>query len=301
MAASRTLVNTALRLTPRKRTAAAAAAVPLVATRFFNTPRPAAGAQPADPARPPHPEVPVAPAPPPPLKQTLSLADAIALRFRDYLPNATETYVAYDVTRELYLECARQAAYVDGEEFSESAKFWYDVCNRAPTFQSWSQVTILHMWMLMARMRALDKPRVKIWQQHFIDHFFYDAEDKMVKRYDIKRASERSGYMKDLFHQYRGMTAAFDEGLVKSDAILATALWRNIFDASEDVDIEAMATVTSYVRRALSKLGSVDDDVIMRGHVKFGLPLEERKVVEQKHHYLETIGDSTPVAETASS
>ncbi|KAA8893262.1 ubiquinol-cytochrome C chaperone-domain-containing protein [Sphaerosporella brunnea] len=286
--ASRTLVNTALRLTPRKMTAV----VPSVAIRFFNNATPASGVQPADPA-------PVAPAPPP-LKQTLSLADAIALRFRDYLPNATETYVAYDVTRELYLECACQAAYVDGEEFSESAKFWYDVCNRAPTFQSWSQVTILHMWMLMARMRALDKPRVKIWQQHFIDHFFYDAEDKMVKRYDIKRASERSGYMKDLFHQYRGMTAAFDEGLVKGDAILTTALWRNIFDASEDVDIEAMAIVTSYVRRALSKLGSVDDDVIMRGCVKFGLPLEERKVVKQKSHYLEKICGPTSVAETAS-
>jgi cytochrome b pre-mRNA-processing protein 3 len=269
----------------------------MVATRFFNAPSQSSAVPPADPAAPPHPDVPLAPAPPQ-LKQSLSLADAIALRFRDYLPNTTETYVAYDVTRDLYLECASQAAYVDGEPFSESAKFWYETCGRLPTFQSWSQVTILHMWMLMARMRALDKNRVKIWQQHFVDHFFYDAEDKMAKRYGITSSSQRSGYMKDLFHQYRGMTLAFDEGLVKGDAILATALWRNIFDASEDVDIEAMAMVTSYVRRAVSKLGTVDDEVILRGRVKFGLPLEERKVVKQKGHYLDKIEDSAPATET---
>ena len=83
-------------------------------------------------------------------------------------------------------------------------------------------------------MRALDKGRVKVWQQHFIDHFFYDAEEKMIKRYGIKRAGERTGYMKDLYHQYRGMTAAFDEGLMKGDAILATAIWRYVFLGNPD-------------------------------------------------------------------
>jgi cytochrome b pre-mRNA-processing protein 3 len=252
-----------------------------------------------DPGNPRNPDVPLAPSSPP-LKQSLSVADRIALRFRDYIPNTTETYVAYDVTRELYTECASQAAYADGAEFSDSAKFWYGTCARPPTFQSWSQVTILHMWILAARMRALDKGRVQIWQQHFIDHFFYDSEDKMVKRYDIKRAGERGGYMKDLFHQYRGMTAAFDQGLVKGDAVLATAIWRNIFNATEDVDIEVLAMVTSYVRRALSKLGAVDDDVVLSGRVKFGLPLEERKVVTQKTHYLDKVEGSTPAAKATS-
>jgi cytochrome b pre-mRNA-processing protein 3 len=75
-------------------------------------------------------------------------------------------------------------------------------------------VTVLHMWMIAARMRAIEKGRVSVWQQHFIDHFFYDSEDKMMKRYGIKSAGQRGGYMKDLYHQYRGMTAAFDEGLM---------------------------------------------------------------------------------------
>jgi cytochrome b pre-mRNA-processing protein 3 len=234
------------------------------------------------------------------LQQHLSIADRIALRFRDYLPSTTETYVAFDVTRGLYTECALQAAYAEGVDFSDSAKFWYETCNRPPTFQSWSQVTVLHMWMLAARMRALDKNRVKVWQQHFIDHFFYDSEDKMMKRYGIKRAGERSGYMKDLYHQYRGMTAAFDEGLFKGDAVLATAIWRNIFNAADDVNIEVLAMVTSHVRRVLSKLGSVDDEVVLTGRVKFGLPSEEKPVVRQKSHFLERVESSIPEKQTVS-
>ena len=180
---------------------------------------------PIDPTKPRHPGASLAPSTPS-LKQHLTLADRLALRFRNYLPNTTETYIAYDVTRELYTECGLQAAYTEGVDFSTSAKFWYQTCNRPPTFQSWYQVTVLHMWMIAARMRAIEKGRVSIWQQHFIDHFFYDSEDKMVKRYGIKSAGQRGGYMKDLYHQYRGMTAAFDEGLMMGDAVLATAIWR---------------------------------------------------------------------------
>ena len=278
--------------TPILRTAAAARLLHATTARLQGT------AVPADPGMPRNPSVPLAPSIPP---QALSLADKIALRFRDYLPQSTETYVAYDVTRDLYTECASQAAYADGVEYSESARFWYETCGRAPTFQGWSQVTMLHMWMLAARMRALDKTRVKIWQQHFIDHFFYDAEDKMVKRYKVMRAGQRTGYMKDLFHQYRGMTAAMDEGLMRGDAVLATAVWRNLFNASEDVDIELLALITSHIRRVLSKLGSVDDEIIYEGRIKFGLPLAEKDMVNRKSNFLESVeGEIPPAGETAS-
>lgn len=222
----------------------------------------------------------------PPRTPPQTLTDRIALKFRDYIPNTTETYVAYDVTRTLYAECAAQAAYTDGEEFTPSAQFWYQTCARPPTFQAWSQVTMLHMWMIAARLRALDRSRVKVWQQHFIDHFFYDAEDAMLKRYAVKRAGERAGYVKDLYHQYRGMMAAFDEGLVRGDAVLATALWRNVFNASDDVDVHALALVTSHVRRCLSRLGAIGDDVVLSGRVAFGLPLEEKTVVNERSRFL---------------
>ena len=64
---------------------------------------------------------------------------------------------------------------------------FYLECNRPKTFNSWAQVTILHMWAIMVRIRAFpDETVVKIWQQHFIDHFFFDAEEKMQFQYGVQ-------------------------------------------------------------------------------------------------------------------
>lgn len=59
------------------------------------------------------------------------------------------------------------------------------VCDRPKTFMSWAQVTVLHIWMLIVRIRAFEPNRVKTWQQHFVDHFFYDAEGKMIHTYKV--------------------------------------------------------------------------------------------------------------------
>ena len=57
-------------------------------------------------------------------------------------------------------------------------------CQRPHTFNSWAQVTMLHMWTLLVRFRAYpDKRKHDVWQQNFVDHFFYDAEEKMMKDY----------------------------------------------------------------------------------------------------------------------
>lgn len=57
------------------------------------------------------------------------------------------------------------------------------MCKREPTFSAWAQVTVLHMWMLIVRIRAFEPERVQSWQQHFIDHFFYDSEGKMINTF----------------------------------------------------------------------------------------------------------------------
>lgn len=37
------------------------------------------------------------------------------------------------------------------------------------------------------------------------------------------------GYMKDMLEQYHGSCAAYDEGLISGDPVLAAAVWRNVF------------------------------------------------------------------------
>lgn len=230
--------------------------------------------------------------------------NAAAEKLRSAAPETTETYAAYGVGKELYLECAKQAAYLTagkeakggipkdgliagleeeaaGQGLSEKAKFWYDECNRAQSFNSWASVTILHMWVLMTRFRAFpSESKAKIWKQHFVDHFFYDAEEMMHKQYKINSSSQRSKYLKDLFVQYRGMLAAYDEALARnSDAVLATAIWRNVFDGREDIDLKTLGLVTGYTRRLVSALDRLDDDVITRGKVTFGDPRREESIL----------------------
>ncbi|KAI5852659.1 ubiquinol-cytochrome C chaperone-domain-containing protein [Morchella snyderi] len=210
---------------------------------------------------------------------------------RTLMPSTTETYVAYGVTQELYNECVAQGAYLaGGEDLSPSARFWYETCGRKPTFVAWAQVTVLHMWMLVVRFRAFEQPEsVQTWQQHFVDHFFYDSEGKMIQDYKLTAGGQRKKYLKDLYAQYRGMIAGYDEGLVKGDAVLAAAVWRNVFDADPDVDVELLAVVTSYVRRCVAGLDKVEDDVVHAGKIKFGLPMDEEPVVRMRSKYLESV------------
>jgi cytochrome b pre-mRNA-processing protein 3 len=92
----------------------------------------------------------------------------------------------------------------------------------------------------------------------------------------------RSKYLKDLFIQWRGLVAAYDEGLGKqSDAVLAAAVWRNIFKASEDVDIRAVASVVAYMRRTLSILGTMDDVQVTVGNLTFENPGRELAEVDK--------------------
>ena len=59
---------------------------------------------------------------------TPAIIERLAEKIREIAPDQTETYRAYSKGKELYQECARQAAYMGpGQkvEMSDRAKFWY--------------------------------------------------------------------------------------------------------------------------------------------------------------------------------
>ena len=102
--------------------------------------------------------------------------------------------------------------------------------------------------------------------------------------------------------------ASYDEGLVKGDAVLAAAVWRNVFkgqgameakveagarsgDAADKVgggdgegesgvNFANLALVVSYMRDCLSVLDRMSDgEVVREGNVVFGDPEGERGLV----------------------
>ena len=81
----------------------------------------------------------------------------------------------------------------------------------------------------------------------------------MLLLHTITARGIRNRYLKDLFLQWRGILAAYDEGLVKSDAVLGSAVWRNLFKGDEDVDWRNVAMVVGYMRKAIVELDKVKE------------------------------------------
>ncbi|KAF4617030.1 hypothetical protein G7Y89_g15119 [Cudoniella acicularis] len=225
------------------------------------------------------------------------------------LRGITETYTAYGVTEVLYKECARQADYTipqatdndaelpkteDGEDLGVGEGWWHTELGLKPTFSTWSQVTMLHMYLLSARFRCFPKEVERTWQQHLTDHFFYDAENKMAVNHGMHARGTRNKYLKDMFIQWRGLLAAYDEGLARNDAVLAGAVWRNVFKGNEEVDIKKLAQIVSYMRRTLAGMDSVDDQKFMTGQMIFGGPKDEAPLVALKSKMMDLPFDKAP-------
>ncbi|CAG9937615.1 unnamed protein product [Clonostachys rosea f. rosea IK726] len=163
-------------------------------------------------------------------------------------------YFVVGATERLYKVCGEAANYHiteeernsdkvvrldDGEEVGTSiaaTSVWHKKFKLRPTFSTWSHVTMLHLYLLNARVRCFERDVYRRWQQQLIDHFFFEAEKKMHVDHHITSSALRQRYLKDIFVQWRGLLLAYDEGLIKGDAILASAVWRNLFKGDPDAD-----------------------------------------------------------------
>ncbi|KAF9874029.1 hypothetical protein CkaCkLH20_08401 [Colletotrichum karsti] len=176
----------------------------------------------------------------------------------------------------LYGACAKPALYKiseqdrhnetvrmteDGEEVGEAQGPWLDLLDLQPSFSSWSQTTMLHMYLVLARLRCLDRDAAQALQHQFIDQFFFDCERMMHLNHGMTSSALRQRYLKEIFVQWRGLIAAYDEGVVKDDRVLAAAVWRNLFKSREDADMRQVAAVVAWIRASLRDLeaGAVED------------------------------------------
>ena len=149
-----------------------------------------------------------------------------------------------------------------------------------PTFSTWAHVTFLHMWIVTTRIRRLLPESAPLWQQHLTDHFFYDAEDRMNTMHGLVMSTTRSKYLKDLFDQWRGAIAAYDEGFMRGDTVLAAAIWRNVFKGDASTKPRDLAIVVSHVRKMLWLLDRLNDENLSIGKISFTEPEVEARHVD---------------------
>ncbi|KAL4916890.1 ubiquinol-cytochrome C chaperone-domain-containing protein [Aspergillus aurantiobrunneus] len=207
-----------------------------------------------------------------------------------------ETYVAYGLTQRLYEACSSQGDYKipqlqekgsqvpkteAGEDLGVGEGWWYQELGLVPTFSTWSQITFLHMYLLTVRLRALPSHEsLQTHSRHLIDHFSHNAEHRMDILHGLTSRTIRNKFLKDLFIQWRGVLAAYDEGLIKGDAVLGAAVWRNLWKAAycnpdgKEIEWEKVVRVVAYMRRVLSELSKLDEaDLVFKlGSMKNGKP-----------------------------
>ncbi|KAL5332290.1 ubiquinol-cytochrome C chaperone-domain-containing protein [Aspergillus crustosus] len=194
---------------------------------------------------------------------------------------AAENYIAYGMTQKLFEACASQADYKipqlqekkaqtpkteSAEDLGVGESWWYKELGLVPTFSTWSQITFLHMYLLTVRLRALPSHEsLQTYSRHLIDHFSHNAEHRMDVLHGLTSRTIRNKFLKDLFIQWRGLLAAYDEGLIKGDAVLGAAVWRNLWKANyttsdgQEIEWEKVARVVAYMRRVLSELTKLDE------------------------------------------
>lgn len=148
------------------------------------------------------------------------------------------------------------------------------------------------MYLLTVRLRALPSPEsFRTYSQHLLDNFSHNAEHRMTIYHGMTMRGIRNRYLKDLFIQWRGVLAAYDQGLVSGDAVLGAAVWRNIWKAShvdpnaggdgnvpEEMDWRKVAAVVGYMRRVLVELSRVPHEGLVDlvvGKKVFGLTRQD--------------------------
>lgn len=153
------------------------------------------------------------------------------------------------------------------------------------TYQTWFQITNLHVHLLLTRFRALaTASKAQAYSQEMINHFFIDAESRMRMRFGVQTARLVKGYMREMHTQQRGAILGMDEAMSYSivkdtdrdryadaDAALATAFWRNLWGAGgwgEGVGgvkrkLKGIDRLSEEEKAAQAKTGKkVDDDEV---------------------------------------
>ncbi len=163
-------------------------------------------------------------------------------------------------------EASQQGAELGQPLPGNADAWWFGEIGLPPTFSTWSQVTFLHMYVIVTQLRTVLESEAEFQNYHryMIEAFSREAEDKMILLHNLSAQGIRSRYLKDLLLQWRGILLSYDEGLVKGDAVLASAIWRNLFRADEDVDWVKAASVVAYLRQSMRIVGSMGKDEVVQ-------------------------------------
>eukprot|EP01122_Echinamoeba_exundans_P000229 TRINITY_DN101_c0_g1_i2.p1 TRINITY_DN101_c0_g1~~TRINITY_DN101_c0_g1_i2.p1 ORF type:complete len:323 (+),score=30.33 TRINITY_DN101_c0_g1_i2:105-1073(+) len=139
---------------------------------------------------------------------------------------------------------------------------------------NWFNVVMLHMWMVLFRLRNMEDMRTgQSISQFLIDYYFDDVEEGIIKHAETANPIIISKSKKSFVHSYMGAMTSYDHAVLTSDAALADMLYNNIFGLNKDlVTASKLESLIAYIRREMKALDQVSDSQLSLGKYRWGEP-----------------------------
>uniref|UniRef100_A0A1J3II50 Ubiquinol-cytochrome-c reductase complex assembly factor 1 n=1 Tax=Noccaea caerulescens TaxID=107243 RepID=A0A1J3II50_NOCCA len=157
----------------------------------------------------------------------------------------------------------------------------YDVFNLEKTFKITFSLLVLHMWLVLRRLKEDGQDGVDLGQ-HVYEIYNHDVELRVSKAGVNLLLSK---WMKELERIFYGNVVAYDAALLPEAKPneLQIKIWRNIFSddgvtTPDDTDLKAAKAMARYVRREVGSLSLTDKESIFSGNFSF-TPLESKAPV----------------------
>ncbi|XP_025410634.1 ubiquinol-cytochrome-c reductase complex assembly factor 1 [Sipha flava] len=123
--------------------------------------------------------------------------------------------------------------------------------NLPDTLNSWFVITELHLWMIFVRLMH-EKTKGSMIRNFIMEALWNDVEFRSKKLGHIS-SDIRHKQITELSDQLRGALVGYDEGWLTNDMVLASMVWRRIFNQQCD-DPEKIESVVRYIRKQMSIL-----------------------------------------------
>ncbi|XP_059471499.1 ubiquinol-cytochrome-c reductase complex assembly factor 1 isoform X2 [Neocloeon triangulifer] len=160
----------------------------------------------------------------------------------------------------LYEKCANEPNFVE----------FVKVLGLPDTFNSWFLVTELHVWMVMTKCSVMEN-NGRHMRNSMVKMMWDDCSQKL-KTLHVPRSGS---VLQELDQQLKAAIFAYDEGIMSSDTVLASALWRRFYiDNSSDIKGEELEILVSYVRRQIAELHALSDEEFSKKPTFTWVPLK---------------------------
>ena len=150
--------------------------------------------------------------------------------------DSIQKYQLQNTCIKIYDTCLKE---IEFDEFFSNLKL-------PDTMQSWFLIMQLHMWLCLVRFKQ-EEENGKLITQELTSIFWKDLEYRMRELGSMGTVQLKKTLYK-MGTQFIGLILAYDEGIMSTDSLLASAVWRNFFKSDPECVLH-VDTMVEYIRR----------------------------------------------------